>query len=165
MPFETPLQVEAVDASTWRLLGDLVYEGSKGDTIVVPAGDTTDFATVPQFLQSFFPRTGAWTAAAVLHDRLCNELRRDRMLGIEPRISSVDADGIFRLIMKEAGVGPVRRWLAWAAVRWAALFNAARRPGWLKTAHLVLPISLVVVEAAAWLLRLATWVPSWSLPW
>jgi hypothetical protein len=72
----------------------------------------------------------------------------------QPPVSSVDADGWFRRIMRESGVGFVTRWSMWAAVRLAALVTNYRRAGWLcwPEAPLVLLITvawLVVALAAA----------------
>jgi hypothetical protein len=162
--FWSPLQVEAIDANTWVLLCDLVYEGEKGDWIRVEAGEETDFATVPNFLQSIMARTGAWTKAAVIHDMLCNELNLwhgAKQIVDEPAINAVDADGIFRSIMRRSGVGPIRRRLAWTAVRWAALANPARRAGWLSTAPAVLGTSAVFLAAVTGLLALITWLVPW----
>ena len=43
--------------------------------------------------------------------------------------------------MREAGVPVLRRWLMWTGVRWGALTDPARRPGWLVSAPGVLAIS------------------------
>lgn len=167
MPFRTPLIVQSLNAHYWRLVHDLVYVGSKGDRIVVPHGSRTDFASVPRWLGSFMQATGAWTKAAVVHDHLCDGLnyRYKRWEVDEPAINAVDTDGIFRVIMREGGVGPVRRWVAWTAVRWAALFNPARRAGWWSTAHLVLPISAATLAATlaavAGVLAAITWIIPW----
>lgn len=110
-----------VDPVMWELVEPLIYDGQV-DTWIVPRGYRTDFASVPWFVQWFVARTGAWTLAAVLHDWLITD-------GI-PRglISSRDTDGVFRRVMREQGVGPVRRWLMWCGVRLAAPLNRGRRP-------------------------------------
>lgn len=142
MPFVgSPLRVEQAGTRHWMLLAPLAYEGTT-DRWIVPAGFLTDYASVPRFLQSFVQATGTWTLAAILHDWFCVRLA----LGDCP-ISPVDADGIFRRVLREEGVDPLRRWSMWAAVRWAALFNPRRRPGWLKTAPLVLLITALLLAA------------------
>lgn len=124
MPFTTPLVVRRVDPTTWELIAPLSYQGAV-DYFTVPDGSLTDFASVPGWLQSFVQATGTWTLAAVLHDWMCTAL----VTGACP-VSPRDADGVFRRVLMEEGVDPVRRWCMWAAVRWAALRNPARRPGW-----------------------------------
>jgi hypothetical protein len=146
--FVTPLQVESVDPFTWRLLGDLVWVGSANppDVITVPAGSVTDFATVPQVFQSFIPRTGAWTKAAVVHDHLCDRLcewKEDEPLveqGVigshffqPPTFNAVETDAVFEKIMIEDGVPRWKAAIMWTAVRWAALANPARRGDWWST--------------------------------
>jgi hypothetical protein len=106
MGFTTNLVVTEHSETEWRLVENLVYEGNK-DTFMIPAGFITDFASVPRLLWSFFPPTGLYTKAAVLHD----------FLYIVQLISRKDADGIFKRVMKEAGVGRIKRYLMWKAVR------------------------------------------------
>jgi hypothetical protein len=156
MPFTTPLVVRRVSATHWELIAPLSYQGAV-DHFTVPDGVVTDFASVPRWLQSFVQATGTWTGAAVLHDAFCIQLAAGSCT-----VSSSDADGIFRRVMAEEGVGLIRRWLMWTAVRWAALLNPARRPGWLRDAPRILPITaalLILVCAVVYGLdRLAHWI-------
>lgn len=140
--FITPLRVENVDAANWCLLEDFVWNGSKGDSFIVPAGSMTDFASVPWWTQSILPRTGTWTKAAVMHDKMCEELnyiyelnkRYNVTVILTPTFSSIDTDAIFRKNAREGGTDPIRSELLWLGVRLGALRNSARREGWRKTA-------------------------------
>lgn len=169
--FLTPLRVENVDASNWVLLEDFCWRGSKDDVLTVYKGETTDFATVPWWSQAITPRTGTWTKAAVLHDKMCNLLNefydvmmdRERLVdeGADPAIleecypppfSSIDTDAIFRKNAREGGTGFIRSELLWLGVRYGALANPARRDGWLRTALRVAAdtvILLAVIYAVA----------------
>jgi hypothetical protein len=57
----------------WLLSEPLRYdvgaEGS-GETITVPAGATTDLASIPGFAAALLPPDGPWAKAAVIHDFL-----------------------------------------------------------------------------------------------
>jgi hypothetical protein len=107
----------------WELVEDLVYEG-RWDRFVVPASFVTDFATVPRVAVWLIPRFGRWTPSAILHDYLLE-------VGIPTGIiTSRDADGIFRRILRELGVSGPRRWIMWCGVRYGALGSPRRRPGW-----------------------------------
>ena len=137
MPFQPgSLTVRRIDAERWVLVDPLVYLGDR-DRFVVPAGFRTDFASVPRPVTWLVPRFGAYTPAAILHDWLVTEGLRTKV--VSPR----EADGIFRRVMRESGVPVLRRWLMWAGVRWGALANERRRPGWVVSASGVLAISLV----------------------
>ena len=70
---------------------------------VVPVGFRTDFATVPLPVAWLVPRFGAYTLAAILRDWLCTEGIRSGA------VTSREADGIFRRIMRESGVPVLRR--------------------------------------------------------
>jgi hypothetical protein len=137
MPFETDsVTVRRRDDSHWTVVEPLVYRG-KTDTFVVPAGFPTDFASVPRVAVWLIPRFGRYTLAAIMHDWLVTEGLRTGV------VTSRDADGIFRRVMRELGVPVVRRWLMWAGVRWGALTDPARRPGWAISAPGVLAISVL----------------------
>jgi len=137
VPFEPgTLVVRRVDATTWALVDDLVYHG-RWQRFVVPAGFRTDFASVPRPVTWLVPRFGAYTLAAILHDWLCTDGIRSGV------VTSRQADGIFRRVMRESGVPVLRRWMMWAGVRWGALTDDERRPGWLVSAPGVMAISLL----------------------
>jgi hypothetical protein len=116
MPFHNELAVSTIPGSPNRFVleQDLLYEG-KWDEFTVRAGFTTDLASVPRWLTWVAPRYGIYTRAAVLHDSLCALARRGEF-------SRIDADGIFRRVLRELGVGLPRRWMMWAAVRTGSLF-------------------------------------------
>jgi hypothetical protein len=142
MPFTSPLIVQRISPRDWMLVAPLRYQG-RVDHYVVPEASVTDFASVPRFLQGFVQATGTWTCAAVVHDVFCTDLVEARRQNRSPMISARDADGVFRRIMREEGVGVVKRWAMWSAVRLAALKNPARRAGWFRDLPLVLLITLL----------------------
>ena len=137
MPFDgDTVTVRRLDDRWWTVVEPLVYRG-RTDTFVVPAGFRTDFATVPRLVVWLIPRFGRYTLAAVLHDWLVTD-------GIgSGAVTSRDADGIFRRVMRELGVPVVRRWLMWVGVRWGALTTPVRRAGWERSAPGVLAISVL----------------------
>jgi hypothetical protein len=137
VPFVSPpLVVRRVTDQRWEVVEPQVYRGAR-DTFVVPAGFRTDFASVPRVVVWLFPRFGPYTMAAVLHDWLVTD-------GIASgAVSPRDADGLFRRVLRELGVAPVRRWLMWTGVRWGALVNPARRAGWWPDAPRVLVLSVL----------------------
>ncbi len=137
MPFRSSdLTVQALGDDTWLLVGPLVYDG-RWQTFVVPAGFETDFASVPRLVVWLVPRFGRYTRAAILHDWLCT-------VGISTgAVTSREADGLFRRALRDSGVPVLRRWLMWCGVRWGALDDPLRRPGWLVSAPGVLAVSLV----------------------
>jgi hypothetical protein len=137
VPFEPgSLTVSRVDADTWELVDELVYQGRR-ERFVVPAGFRTDFASVPRVVTWLVPRFGAYTLAAILHDWLCSEGIRSGA------VTSREADGIFRRVMRESGVSVLRRWLMWTGVRWGALTDERRRAGWVFSAPGVLAITVL----------------------
>lgn len=60
-----------IGVDTWKLDAPLVYYSEiAGREIVVPAGFSTDFASIPRFFHRLLPKNGAYDAAAVVHDYL-----------------------------------------------------------------------------------------------
>jgi hypothetical protein len=87
---------------------DIGFLGS-GETIVVPAGFQTDFASIPWFARWLFPTSGKVAKAALLHDYM--------LLLNDPRASNA-----FDQALAVAGVGQPRRWIMVTAVRlWSLL--------------------------------------------
>ena len=59
------------DGKSWVLRKPFGYDvgfEDSGETIEVPAGFTTDFASIPRFLWSILPCWGKYGNAAVIHD-------------------------------------------------------------------------------------------------
>lgn len=136
----TVVDVEEISEQKWKLLRQMDYQGAR-ELFQVPAGQTTDFASVPRIFIWFLPRYGRYTKAAILHDYLWEEK-------VPKGMSRIDADGLFRQAMRELNVPFLRRWIMWAAVRWAALFKPDGRAEWLKELPRVLfftAIGLLVV--------------------
>ncbi len=163
--FDSELSIQGVIGrpTQWLLTSPLIWTGTQGDTFTVPLGFQTDFASVPRILHWLILPYGAYTRAAVLHDWLLTELARwsrerrgngtpfgdnpanpDATL---PPADSRDTDGIFRRVMQDLGVPWAKRWVMWAAVRAASLFNPDRAYGraFHKDAPRVLVIAVVAV--------------------
>lgn len=174
--FITPLRVESIDAVNWLLLEDFIWVGSKDDEFIVHQGEHTDFATVPWWTQSILPRTGTWTKAAVLHDKMCDDLnvyyklkkRYDELVAqyayttekepIKPVFTSIDTDAIFRKNAREGGTDVIRSELLWMGVRYGALGNVARRGEFIKTAPRVLADTMVILGALFGIIALIAWI-------
>jgi hypothetical protein len=163
MGFLTKLEVREVDDVNWELLSDLIYK-DKDVEYRVPVEYRTDFASVPRATSWLYPRIGAYSKSAVLHDWLITHMLPTGY------ITSTEVDLMFRKAMKASGVPLPRRWVMWAGVRLGAIGNPKRRKGSLRTlpqvllvlivsAPVVLPPSLVV-QAMTTLM----WVASQFVP-
>ena len=157
--------VEEIDDQTWRVREPFSYTGAT-ETFTVPAGMDTDFASVPRVFVWFLPRYGRYTLAAILHAYLGEQLASTGA------IDYIDADGTFRRAMRELNVPFLKRWIMWAAVRWAALVKPGGRNGWWRESWrvvlvtivalpIVLPAAAVVTVALAafYLVEAVVWVP------
>lgn len=99
-----------MDGSNWTVDEPLAYDTEVGTLgrIVVPAGFTTDFASIPRFLWSVLPPAGAYGKAAVVHDFLY------RTRGPWTR---GEADAVLKEAMGVSGVGWFTRQTIWLGVR------------------------------------------------
>lgn len=145
MPFLGDVVVKPCqpDGKRWELVQSFVYQGST-ESFEVPAGFTTDFASVPRFVVWLIPRYGRWTQAAILHDYLWHLAR-------EGKFKKHDADGIFNRAMRELGVPYLRRWAMWAAVRWGSGFRELFAPGpvqFLKVVAVTVPAVVIITVPA-----------------
>lgn len=130
--FTTPLRVEILDRTKAgrvlvKLLEPFSYDvGSEGsgETITVPAGFESDFASIPRALWRIEPPLGRSGKAAVVHDLL---YARAGMIGVgeldERGTQKVRfytrqrADEIFLEALAVLGVHPIKRQLMFRAVR------------------------------------------------
>jgi hypothetical protein len=103
------------DGRTWitrREFGyDIGAEGS-GNTVDVPIGFMTDFASVPRPFWIFIPQWGKYGNAAVIHDYCYYDQTRARK----------EADDIFYEAMGVLGVSSVTRHVMYWAVRYFGSF-------------------------------------------
>lgn len=148
MPFTAPPRLSYAGLGLYVLDGPCQYVGDR-ETITIPDGARTDLASVPRLFWSLIPPTGAYEAAAVLHDHLCDELARAHRKRSRPAVGARDTDGLFRRVMRESDVAGPTRWVMWWGVRLGALANPARRAGWWRDAPAVAAITTVVLTTAA----------------
>ncbi|MFD0000507.1 DUF1353 domain-containing protein [Nocardia sp. NPDC127526] len=150
--------VEEIEGGFWLLREPLVYRAEERE-FAVPFGFRTDFASVPRALVWLIPRYGVYTRAAILHDYLI----RSAM------VSKADADGLFRRALREAGVSVPRRWMMWAAVRFASRL-AGIEPGEfallvfiavLSVLFLAIPVAVIHLALLIfWFVELGFWAVS-----
>lgn len=93
-------------AGFFMLVEPLVVRWSEGgDSLVVPSGFVTDFASIPRRLQGFIPKLGPHLCPAIVHDYLYAEQICTR----------AQADAIFLEMMKDLGVSlATRRMMYWS---------------------------------------------------
>lgn len=92
-----PRVVPFVDWDFYYLDGALEWKPNPGQKLVsvkVPKGFVTDLASVPSILWAKYPPMGRYAYAAIVHDYLYWEQSTSR----------ADADQIFKVAMKDAGV-------------------------------------------------------------
>lgn len=108
--FLSALCVEDVDefAGTWRLTAPLVFQSNiLGQTITVPAGFVTDFASVPRLPFVYLAEGGKGEKAATLHDWAYTS----------QFVSREQADALLREALLACGYSSFTAGLFYAAVR------------------------------------------------
>jgi len=140
------IRVRSCGDRLWELEEPVVYEG-KDEVFTIPEGFKTDFASVPAAVQWLIPSYGRYTLAAVVHDYFCTALNHAWLTTGNHSDTGTpngrDTDAIFRRIMRELGVPPLRRRLIWTGVRWGAAVNPARCENWFKDLPMVLFFSIL----------------------
>ena len=92
----------------------------RGKRLVVPAGMVTDLASIPRLFRSVVPQVADHLIPALFHDAACEGL-----LGL----TRAEADQMFLDFMEASGVGRVRRYAMFSAVRGYALATGATTKG------------------------------------
>ena len=120
----------------------------------------TDMASIPRYMRWFENTYGRHTLAAIIHDDLIVEEPNGGALG-----SDTLADRFFRVMMRDAGVPWLKRWIMWAATatrsRWAA--GGGRRISLLVWGALAL-VGIVAFVDAVLALLFDVWSPIEPLP-
>lgn len=147
MPFDCGPVLSYEGAGRYKTVGNCAYVG-KDEVLHIPSDLITDLATVPRVFWAVLPPTGTYEKAAVLHDVLCTRLAVAYRHHQIPQVNARDADGLFRRVMRENGVGFLTRWAMWTGVRLGALANPARRDGWIRDLPMVSLISTAVLSIA-----------------
>lgn len=140
MPFASGPVLMYIGAGQYKTQGPTEYVGAERygrQVFHIEPDFPTDLASVPRLFWALLPPAGIYEKAAVLHDWFCVHLAR----GDAP-VNARDADGIFRRVMREEGVGFLTRWAMWAGVRWGALTNRHRSRGIARDLPLVLAITV-----------------------
>jgi len=107
--FITTLKTEQVGKWTHMLLADLVLADEHQRVITVPAGFTTDFASIKVLQNAFLFAlvSGYGNYAATVHD----------FLYTFGQVTRKEADAVLYRALRAEGVARWRAWLFWAGVR------------------------------------------------
>ena len=105
------------DGKRWVLRKEFSYDiGSKGsgNTVTVPLGFITDFASIPRLLWIFYPKWGKYGNAAVIHDYLYWDQIFSRKRADEIFLEGMEVLGVGKFYRKMIYYG-VRMfgWMAW----------------------------------------------------
>jgi hypothetical protein len=118
MPFLTPAIMRPYGDNKWAMVEDFDYQyGSK--IIRIPHGFVHDLASIPRPLNLFVRQSGRHREAAILHDWL---YENKGLINSFKRFSRKESDEIFYQAMLESGVGNVKSYLMYKAVRIGGYF-------------------------------------------
>ncbi|MEJ3403969.1 DUF1353 domain-containing protein [Rathayibacter sp. YIM 133350] len=167
------------DGDRFQLRSAIVYlDAVTGARLEAPAHvpqehpsreESTDLASVPQFLWSFIASYGRQSAAAIVHDA---RSVRARGLGDDAAalVQRRQDDASFRRGLREQGVPLLRSWLMWSWVAAERYLSHARPLGILLVAQVVLSVvvvaaSVVLAFGSPWWLLLVLLPALVALPW
>jgi hypothetical protein len=158
-PIDPPALRPIGDAKNWMLVEPIVYRvGHSSDSVIVPKGFVTDFASIPPALQSFISQLGPYLLPAVVHDYLyweqsCSKSQADSLFlkaMTEMRVRRRDRAAMYEAVhvfggsawvsnarersvgmprvVPDSGVRPPEPLETWSQYR-AYLYGAGIRPG------------------------------------
>ncbi len=106
--FPLPLCTKWIDGRLWELVTPFQYVRDNGETIEVPVGFMTDYASIPLIFYSWIgPPTGEFAPASIIHDFLC----------FKAKGNYAKADYVFKECMTVLEVPCWKRTIMWLAVR------------------------------------------------
>jgi hypothetical protein len=105
-PFPKPLLLKKLKGRTFELVAPFEYNGH-GIHVELPAGATTDFASIPRVLWWVLDPIGPWAEIAVVHDFIYRSKCYSREV----------ADAIFLQGLRECGCAKWQMWSLYVAVR------------------------------------------------
>jgi uncharacterized protein DUF1353 len=114
--------LDYIDGFHWKIQEELQFDlGELGSNefVIVPAGYTTDFHSIPRPLWPIFP-PAQYGKSSVVHDYLCEggfitHLRDGLEYHIQPGDGQIDA--IYRESLEVEGCGKIKRYSMWLGVR------------------------------------------------
>lgn len=173
------IELRSISKKDFELMTAFAYRPHEGAVIEVPAhpndrARSTDLASVPPLLWGLLPSYGRQLRAALLHDRLCDEVNWDMRHGRSRTAACQDrrrADDLFLEAMRDTGdgsaedmakrVGWFRAKLFWTGVSYGRYWKFRKVAAALLTLHVlvgVLAVDLLVrVAPLPWLAGLLPW--------
>lgn len=94
------------DQRAFVLTQNMEFRLVDGESLVVPAGFVTDYASIPQYLWSIYSPHDVYSRAAVVHDYLY----------WTQQCTKEQADNLFLIAMKESSVGSYTRTIVYEGV-------------------------------------------------
>lgn len=125
----------------WRVNGGLTYTDAQASPHAAEAGFETDLGSVPLITTWLFPRSGLYTKAAVVHDKLCRP---------DSPIDRFDADDVFNEMMGVLEVPKLRRLLIVSALTWPTMVGHLVRNRVGAAAVVVFTLLSTLLLAAVW---------------
>jgi len=115
--FPQSLDLTFLEDDEFYLLGDFVYKSMTFGDITCPRMYLTDGASIPGLLQMLVgsPWSGKYPRAAVIHDWLCSS--EGEILGTDKKLTKKETDQVFLEMLEFLGVGSVKRYKMYFAVR------------------------------------------------
>lgn len=122
-PVYVSVPLKGTDFTRRRMLKRIRYFAAPdaAEPIIVPKGFITDYASIPRIFWPLLPPWGKYGPAAIVHDYLYTRAGMTVPSPEDPsRMVESDrktADRIFLLAMAQLGVGVVKRYVMYFAVR------------------------------------------------
>lgn len=135
---------------------------ANGAQVTIPEGFRFDLASIPHLFRSILDKEDLGVAGPLTHDWLYQH--RGQVQATPPtRFTRRATDRIFRQIMDADGVGFIRRWVAWAAVRGFGWFPWPPSKSFLRGA-LIKGAHTVWQGAAGYAVTdIFEWHPAWAI--
>ena len=136
---------------------------ANGAQVTIAEGFRFDLASIPHLFRSILDKEDLGVAGPLTHDWLYQH--RGQVQAVPPtRFTRRATDRVFRQIMGQDGVGFIRRWVAWAAVRGFGWFPWPPSKSFVRAAFMKAGNTLWQAAAAYSVTDIFEWHPAIAVP-
>ena len=139
------------------------YPQANGAVLTIPAGFRFDLASIPHLFRSLLDKEDLGVAGPLVHDWLYQHRGNVDSLP-QTRFTRRATDRIFRQLMAAEGVGVVRRWIAWAAVRAFGFFPWPPSKSFIRGAFIKAGWTLAQAAGGYAVIDIFEWHAAWAIP-
>ena len=131
-----------------------------GHSLTIPEGFPFDLASIPHLFRSLLDKEDLMVAGPLAHDWLYQHRGNTGRIRFTRRAT----DRLFRQLMAAEGVGWIKRWVAWTAVRLFGFVPWPPSKSFIRGAFIKASWTLIQAAGGYATIDIFEWHPAWAIP-